>query len=329
MTDTKQVKSALVTGANSGLGFEAAAQLAEAGYGRVILACRNIEKATTARLALMERVGKDPFETLAVDVSSIASARAAVHELSRRAKDIDVLLLNAGIVSGKELLKSVDGFELTFASSLIGHHILCTGLLENQLLANGSRVIIVGSAAANNTAPAIMGMRVYDFAFEGTSSFGSTIEEAMLNFIQGTKPDLYSNQRYYSTTKLFSAWWSSAMHHLFGHRTSFFAVGPGPNMGTNVGRYQKGFASLIMKSVMPLVGSLMGINQPVSSGAKRFLDVFHNVDRTYLSGRTYTPHHKDITGPLWEVDHTHVLDFDRQERAWKVLNTITKSNESP
>ena len=40
MTDTKQVKSALVTGANSGLGFEAAAQLAEAGYGRVILADR-------------------------------------------------------------------------------------------------------------------------------------------------------------------------------------------------------------------------------------------------------------------------------------------------
>jgi len=52
-----QMKSALVTGANSGLGFEAAAQLAEQGYGRVILACRTLEKAETAKQALAARVG--------------------------------------------------------------------------------------------------------------------------------------------------------------------------------------------------------------------------------------------------------------------------------
>ena len=53
MTSTNQFvdNTALVTGANSGLGFEAAAQLAEAGYGRVILACRTLEKAETARQA--------------------------------------------------------------------------------------------------------------------------------------------------------------------------------------------------------------------------------------------------------------------------------------
>ncbi|MBW2405489.1 MAG: SDR family NAD(P)-dependent oxidoreductase, partial [Deltaproteobacteria bacterium] len=91
-------KTALVTGANSGLGFEAAAQLAEAGYSRVILACRTLDKAEAAKQALAERVGIDPFETLEVDVSSVESANAAGDELIRRGHSIDTLLLNAGMI---------------------------------------------------------------------------------------------------------------------------------------------------------------------------------------------------------------------------------------
>ena len=56
---SNHTKSALVTGANSGLGFEAAAQLAEQGYGRVILACRTLEKAEKARLEKLEKEAKE------------------------------------------------------------------------------------------------------------------------------------------------------------------------------------------------------------------------------------------------------------------------------
>ncbi|MEM8861056.1 MAG: SDR family NAD(P)-dependent oxidoreductase, partial [Chloroflexota bacterium] len=111
-----ETKTALVTGANSGLGFEAAAQLAEAGYGRVILACRNLEKAEAAKIQLSERVGHDRFDTLEIDVSSIASAEMAAAELVNQSKTISTLLLNAGIVSGKEMKKSADGIEMTFAA---------------------------------------------------------------------------------------------------------------------------------------------------------------------------------------------------------------------
>ena len=65
---------ALVTGANSGIGFETAYQLASAGYGKVILACRTIEKGEAARKLLVERGSKDVFEALAVDVSEAESA---------------------------------------------------------------------------------------------------------------------------------------------------------------------------------------------------------------------------------------------------------------
>ena len=64
MTDLKTLfdlsgKTALVTGANSGLGFEAAAQLAKEGYGKIILACRSLEKAGAAREQLAARVASD------------------------------------------------------------------------------------------------------------------------------------------------------------------------------------------------------------------------------------------------------------------------------
>ena len=63
---TNADRTALVTGANSGLGFETAAQLADQGYGQVIITARNQHKADAARDELIARTGKDVFETLAL-----------------------------------------------------------------------------------------------------------------------------------------------------------------------------------------------------------------------------------------------------------------------
>ena len=61
-----QQRTALVTGANSGLGFEAARQLAELGYESIVLACRTEAKGDQARKELVELTGVDPFSTLTV-----------------------------------------------------------------------------------------------------------------------------------------------------------------------------------------------------------------------------------------------------------------------
>ena len=316
-------QTALVTGANSGLGFEAAAQLAEAGYGRVILACRTLTKAEGAKTALAERVGLNPFETLAVDVSSIESARAAGDELVRRAQPIHALLLNAGMVSGEHMNKSVDGLEIAFASSIIGHHLMTMRLLDAGLLPQGARVVIAGSEAANNDLPAMMDMQVYEFATGDSKEFGDNLHDAMINFIKGAKPEKFKGTRYYSTTKLFTAWWSAAMARIFGDRVWVFTVSPGSNMSTNAARHTTGFKRFLFTKVMPLLGPIMGMDQPVSKGAKRYIDVLHGVGGDYANGKTYTSKPKKMIGPLQEMTHAHLLDVERQEIAWTVLGELT------
>jgi len=321
MTDFAN-KTALVTGANSGLGFEAAAQLAEAGFGRIILACRTLEKAEGARQALAERVGSDPFETVAVDVASIESSEAAVAELISRGGPIDALLLNAGMVSGDEMQKSVDGLELAFASSVIGHHLITVRLLEAGLVSDDARVVIAGSEAANDDLPGMMGIKLYDFAKGAPETFGDNLHDAMLNFARGTKPEVFVGMHYYATTKLISAWWSAAMARKFGDRISVFTVSPGANMGTNAARNVKGFKRFLYTKVMPTIGGLFGMNMPTPMGAKRYVDVLLGRG-DFVNGGTYTSAPKKMTGPLHKATYSHLQDVVRQEAAWKVLGELT------
>ncbi len=315
-------RTALVTGANSGLGFEAAAQLAASGYGRVILACRTLEKAEGARQALVERVGSDPYETVAIDLADIESSNAAAHDLIRRGHRIDALLLNAGLVPGDSMIKTADGLELAFAASIIGHHVLTLRLLEAGLL-DGARVVLAGSEAANNDLPAMMGMSVYGFATEPPSQFGDNLHDAMLTFARGERPEAYDGTRYYSTTKVFSAWWSAAMASRFGDRVSVFTVSPGSNMSTNAARNTTGLKRFLFTKVMPAIGPLIGWDQPVAQGAKRYLDVLSGDSETYINGGTYTSAPQKMIGPLHKVVYPHMLNQERQDAAWAVLGELT------
>ena len=325
MTSTNQFreKTAVVTGANSGLGYEAAAQLAEAGYGRVILACRTQEKADGAKQTLAVRVGSDPFETLVVDVSSIASAQAASDELIKRGNRIDALLLNAGMVSGETMHKSVDGFELAFASSIIGHHVLTVRLLEADLLSEKARIVIAGSEAARNDLPAMMGMQLYDFATETPVEFGNNLHDAMTAFVKATKPNLFVGTRYYATTKVFTSWWTAAMARKHGDQVSVYTVSPGSNMDTDAGRHTTGFKKFLFTKVMPALGPSLGLSQPVPLGAKRYVDVLNGSDSEFTNGGSYMSKPKKMIGPMVESKNEHFLDMQRQDVAWNVIGELT------
>jgi NAD(P)-dependent dehydrogenase (short-subunit alcohol dehydrogenase family) len=132
--------TALITGANSGVGFETAYRLASAGAATVTLACRTLEKAEAARRRLRERGAPDVFETLAVGVSEVASASKAAEALLARHSKLDLLIWNAGVAGGSTVVRSSHRVDVTFASTLVGHHALTMRLLKGGGIASRGRI---------------------------------------------------------------------------------------------------------------------------------------------------------------------------------------------
>jgi NAD(P)-dependent dehydrogenase (short-subunit alcohol dehydrogenase family) len=137
-------KTIVVTGANAGLGFFASEQLARAGAS-VVLACRNPSRADAAARAIRARVPGAAVSTVALDVASLVSVRAASAELLGLER-IDGLVLNAGIVHPPRRREfSADGLELVLATNYLGHFALTAELLPALLRTPGSRVVALGS----------------------------------------------------------------------------------------------------------------------------------------------------------------------------------------
>lgn len=129
---------AIVTGANTGLGFETARMLAMRGA-TVVLAVRDLDKGKQAA----DRI-KGDVSVQALDLTSLDSIRAAAADLRISHPRIDLLINNAGIMYTPRKT-TADGFELQFGTNHLGHFAL-TGLLLEQLLpVPGSRVVTVSS----------------------------------------------------------------------------------------------------------------------------------------------------------------------------------------
>lgn len=134
----------VITGANSGIGLETAVALA-AGGDRVVICCRNPERAAAALDDIRQRSGNGEVESVALDLADSASIRAAAAQLSSLGH-IDVLINNAGLIMSSRT-ETRDGFETTFGVNHLGH-MLFTLLLEPQVrAASEPRVINLSSVA--------------------------------------------------------------------------------------------------------------------------------------------------------------------------------------
>jgi NAD(P)-dependent dehydrogenase (short-subunit alcohol dehydrogenase family) len=135
---------AIVTGANSGLGYDTAAVLADKGA-KVVLAVRNLDKGNEA----VERIKKaSPNAVVSLqelDLTSLDSVRKAADELRAAHPRIDLLINNAGVMYVPTRETTKDGFEMQFGTNHLGHFALTGLLLENILPVDGSRVVTVSS----------------------------------------------------------------------------------------------------------------------------------------------------------------------------------------
>jgi NAD(P)-dependent dehydrogenase (short-subunit alcohol dehydrogenase family) len=139
-------RTAIVTGANSGIGFEIAAALAGAGA-TVVLACRNPERAEAARAALADRDPKGPIEVLRLDLASLGQVADAAEETTERFARVDLLVNNAGVM-GTERSTTSDGFELLFGTNHLGHFAYTGRVLPRLLETPRSRIVVIGSLSS-------------------------------------------------------------------------------------------------------------------------------------------------------------------------------------
>jgi NAD(P)-dependent dehydrogenase (short-subunit alcohol dehydrogenase family) len=140
-------RTAVVTGASSGVGLETARVMA--GHGAtVVLACRDMGKAELAadriRAEAGGEAGQAGVRVVHLDLASLASVREAASEIRASCPRLDLLICNAAVMT-PPCQRTADGFELTFATNHLGHFAL-TGLVLEPLLATpGSRVVTVSS----------------------------------------------------------------------------------------------------------------------------------------------------------------------------------------
>ena len=138
---------AIVTGSNTGLGYDNARVLAARGA-TVVMAVRDTAKGDAAADRIRELTPGAVVVVHKLDLGSLASVRTAGAELAAAYPRIDLLINNAGVMYPPKQT-TVDGFELQFGTNHLGHFAL-TGLLLNNLLSvDGSRVVVVSSIAHN------------------------------------------------------------------------------------------------------------------------------------------------------------------------------------
>lgn len=142
-------KTVLITGANSGIGYQAARELARHGA-HVLLGVRDAAKGQTARERIVAESPQAEVAVVPLDMASLASIRGFAGEFVASGSRLDVLVNNAGVMALPKREQTPDGFERQFGTNHLGHFAL-TGLLIPALLrAEAPRVVTVASLAHRN-----------------------------------------------------------------------------------------------------------------------------------------------------------------------------------
>ena len=138
-------RTAIVTGANTGLGYATALGLAKKEM-KVIMACRSLERAERAKTRIEGVVAGADLEIMLIDLSNLASVRQFASDFRKKYNRLDLLINNAGIMV-PPYSKTVDGFESQMGANYFGHFLL-TGLLLDTITGTpGSRIVSLSSLA--------------------------------------------------------------------------------------------------------------------------------------------------------------------------------------
>lgn len=286
-------KSILITGANAGLGKEAARQAAlNPDTEKVILACRNPQKAEKAKAELEAQTGRNIFEILIMDVSDAASVRKAVASLD---EPVDAFIMNAGGIGGRDAgSRHRSGMNNLSATNLLGHVVL----IDEALKANKLRKVaaLVSSEAARGIPK--MGM-------DRPVLRDNSVEEMEAVLNGSYFGEKFNSMAAYGYVKYVGTLWMSSMARQYPN-IKFVSVSPGATSGTEgVNDAPPAIKFMFKYIMMPIVMPLRGMVHKVDKGAKRFLDVIS--DDAFKSGAFYASEETKVTGHL--VDQAPLFPY--------------------
>lgn len=230
-------RTAIVTGANSGIGLQTTKQLAAHGAS-VVMACRNVDGGRAAAAAL--RTDGD-ISVAPLDLASAASVRDFAEAWDG---PLDLLINNAGVMAPPKFAKTADGFERQFGTNHLGHFVL-TGLLLRSLIRAEGRVVTVASIAHHGGTDAVL---------------------------DGNLGDGYNSQKTYSNSKLANLLFALELHReLNAHQVpvTSTAAHPGVSATGLVGDREGMGASTFMRTVGPVFVKIF--TQSASAGARATL----------------------------------------------------------
>ena len=182
----------LVTGGNSGIGFECARELARRGA-RVLIASRNQDASEQAVRRIARESGEGRVSSLPLDLGSLAAVRVFAKEIEARNLPVRVLVCNAGLQMNSGPKLTPDGFESTFAVNHLGHFLL-VNLLLSRLVANApARIVIVSSG-------------VHDPAMKTMMPHPAITDFETLAATGGPSREKYNGRVAYVNSKLCNLW---------------------------------------------------------------------------------------------------------------------------
>ncbi|KAJ1306405.1 hypothetical protein OPQ81_007410 [Rhizoctonia solani] len=304
-------KLVVVTGANSGIGLEAARALARMGA-HIVLACRNEVRGEEAKSSIIKSTGNSKIEVELLDCGKFASVHAFLNRWKeRKLKKVDILINNAGGLTSTVSLTE-DGFEQTYQTNHLSHVLLTHGLLNLGCMASDARIISVSSAGFYGSDPL------------NKQNVGGSDILAKFNNQVGAKLSLSDMMQLYFRSKASQAVWSMALQSRLSETDAWKGITvqschPG-TVKSSIWSQPEGSGSMngLASNLIKLAASTFGISSEQGAVTVVWLAIAPKPATAEMKGRFWDR-------KQWKWVHPWSLSIALQDELWDLWCSETNA----
>ena len=303
---------ALITGANSGIGKEIAISLSRQGAA-VVLGCRSPQRCFKAadEIRSDDRYSGAPVTPLMMDISNLSKVQRAAKMFIKNHDKLDMLFLNAGIFQDEQNPLSVDGIETTFATNVVGHHLLYRMLEPLLLNSTMARVVSTSSLAGMSWLPKEMDI----------PSNTNELNDWKHPLVFDWSPEFIQPFYKYGRSKMAQVAWSKALTRRLGDDSSIYVNAANPGAVATPMTTERYLPLIFPKFVnnwrATLVNSVCWTSEE-GALTELFLGVATDeIREKQLRGRYFHPQSKEVT-------HSYAENVELQDNVWDLCEGLVE-----